>query len=123
MEKDKKNFVIQKHSNSKGVHWDFMLESGQILETYRIDNEPKDMLQKETNGVKIFDHQPKFLTYQGPVNNGQGSVTIVERGTYQIISKDKTKIVLKIEGQILQGNCTITRIKDNKWMFNTIHRH
>ena len=118
--KDEKKFVIQEHSSDEGVHWDFMLESGQILETYRLDNEPKDMLKKETNGVKIFDHQLKFLTYHGPVNNGRGSVAVVESGTYRIISRDETKIELKIAGQTLDGNCTLTKIKNDNWRFGVI---
>ncbi len=119
MENEKK-FVIQEHSSDKGVHWDFMLESGQTLETYRLDNNPKGMLKKETNGVKIFDHPLKFLTYHGPVNNGRGSVAIVESGTYRIISQDETKIELELAGQTLDGNCILTKIKNNNWRFGII---
>ena len=117
MKQKEKKFVIQEHTNPEGVHWDFMLELGQCLQTYRLDNSPVDMLKKDTNGVKIFDHPLKFLTYQGPVNNGRGSVAIVEGGVYRIISQNKGQIGLSLNGQILSGNCILTQIKDEKWRF------
>ena len=117
VEQKEKKFVIQEHTNTGGIHWDFMLESGDSLQTYRLENSPKDMLIKDTNGEKIFDHQLKFLTYQGPVNNGSGNVTIAESGTYRIISQNERQIELSLKGRILNGKCILTRNEDGKWCF------
>ena len=78
-----KRFVIQKHTTGTDVHWDFMFESGNTLQTYRLDKAPDEILHNPANAVKIFDNSLKFLTYQGLVNKGQGNVCIVEAGTYQ----------------------------------------
>ena len=120
VEQKEKKFVIQEHTNTGGIHWDFMLESGDNLQTYRLENSPKDMLIKDTIGEKIFDHQLKFLTYQGPVNNGIGSVKIAESGTYRIISKNKKQIELDLKGRVLDGNCTLIQTEDRKWCFSKV---
>lgn len=123
MEQKEKKFVIHKHLNTGGIHWDFMLEAGDSLQTYRLENSPKDMLTKDTNGEKIFDHKLKFLTYQGTVNNG--SVTIAESGSYRIISQDKRQIELRLKGRVLNGKCTLTEGENGKWRFSfsTIRQH
>ena len=113
-----KRFVIQKHTAGTDVHWDFMLEWGQTLQTYRLDKAPGEILHTSANAVKIFNHSLKFLTYQGPVNKGQGSIRIIEAGTYQIIHQARNRIELNLNGQILKGKFTLTPIDDNNWQFS-----
>jgi hypothetical protein len=119
MSKEDKRFVIQEHTTGPDVHWDFMLEwgAGQTLQTYRLDKAPQRILCSSANAVKIFDHLPKFLTYQGPVNKGRGSVRIVEAGTYQLVNNEHGCIELNLAGQILKGKFTLCHIKDDKWQF------
>ena len=78
MSEEDKRFVIQKHTQGKNIHWDFMLESGEALQTYRLDKAPEEVLHQTANAVRIFNHPLKFLTYQGPVNKGRGSEVEVE---------------------------------------------
>ncbi len=68
MSEEDKRFVIQKHTRGKNVHWDFMLQLGESLQTYRLDKTPEEVLNQTAGAVKIFDHPLKFLTYQGQVN-------------------------------------------------------
>jgi hypothetical protein len=119
MSEEDKRFVIQEHTTGSDVHWDFMLEwgSGQALQTYRLDKAPQQLLRGPANAVRIFDHPLKFLTYQGPVNKGRGSVRIVEAGTYQLVNNEHNRIELNLAGQILKGNFTLCHVKDDKWTF------
>ena len=110
-------FVIQKHTEGGGAHSDFMLEAGDCLQTWRLDKEPEQILNAPAEAEKIFDHPLKFLTYQGPVNNGKGNVQIIEKGTYEISAQENDKIEINLNGKTLQGNFTLTRIKDDKWQF------
>ncbi len=118
MSEEYKRFVIQKHTQGKNIHWDFMLESGEALQTYRLDKAPEEVLHQTAGAVKIFDHPLKFLTYQGPVNKGRGNVQLTEAGTYQIIHQKHSRIGLHLNGQILKGKFALTLIKDNDWQFN-----
>jgi hypothetical protein len=108
-------FVIQEHAGSEGVHWDLMLGSAQILETYRLGLPPADLLRTKATAVKIPDHPPKFLTYEGSVQKGKGSVRIVESGTYQVLSESDKVRQLQLSGKILKGRCALTHIDGDKW--------
>jgi bifunctional non-homologous end joining protein LigD len=117
MSRQNKKFVIQEHLSGSDVHWDFMLESGGILQTYRLDKALSEALHLAVNATKIFDHPLKFLTYQGPVNKGQGSVRIIETGTYRIVHQAHDRIELDLNGKILKGNFTLTHIEGDNWQF------
>ena len=93
-----------------------MFESGRSLQTYRLDKAPEEIPHSSSHAVKIFDHSLKFLTYQGPVNKGQGNVCIVEAGTYQILQEKHDLIKLSLNGQILKGKSVLTHIKDDNWL-------
>ena len=119
MNRQDKRFVIQEHTAAADVHWDFMLESesGESLQTHRLDIEPQHILQNPANVVKIFDHSPRFLTYQGPVSKGRGRVRIVEAGTYKITYQSPNRIELNLNGQILKGNFILNQTRDDQWQF------
>ena len=85
------------------MHWDLMLEARQVLQTYRLGLPPEVLLQKTATAVKIFDHPQKFLTYEGIVNNGKGSVQIVEAGTSRLLSGSKNRRELQLDGKFLKG--------------------
>jgi len=117
MSQEDKRFVIQEHTIDSDVHWDFMLELGGILQTYRLDKAPSEALHLAVNATKIFDHPLKFLTYQGPVNKGQGSVCIIETGTYKMVHQAHNRIELNLSGKILKGKFTLTHIEGDNWQF------
>ncbi len=112
-----KRFVIQKHNKAGSVHWDLMLESGQVLQTYRLDVPPQKLSQQKNPAIKIFDHPLKFLTYEGSVNQGKGDVKITETGTYRVLSENQESQTFQLQGDILKGKFTLTHIKNNHWQF------
>lgn len=117
--KNIRKFVIQKHTRAGEVHWDLMLETGPVLETYRLGLPPDKLLQKRANAVKIFDHPSKFLTYEGSVNKGKGSVKIAETGTYRLLSESENCRQLQLNGRILKGKFTLIHIAGEKWQFQS----
>ena len=119
MTEQQKQFVIQQHCKGDDLHWDMMLQVGDCLQTWRLDKEPKQVLKTPAEAIKIFDHPLKFLTYEGPVNRGQGQVKIVESGTYRIQCQTDEQIELHFDGKILNGKFTLLRLKDNTWQLKT----
>jgi hypothetical protein len=81
-------------------------KSGGILETYRIGEPPEQWGSEPIEAVRIFDHTLKFLTYEGSVNKGKGTVKIADSGTYNVLSQNKTLLTLEIAGAILKGEFT-----------------
>ena len=106
-------FVVQEHRQGSAVHWDLMLQIGDCLQTWRLDPPPYKILKSFAKAVKIFDHPLKFLTYEGPVNRGQGHVQIVESGTYRLTNQTDSIIELNLAGKILNGEFALLHIKDN----------
>ena len=114
-------FVVHKHLHQdKPVHWDLMFEAGPILETYRVDIPPQDWANRPANAVRIFDHSLKFLTYEGPVNQGRGSVRIADAGTYKLISDAPREILLEFEGKVLTGQFSLILVRDNHWLLTRL---
>jgi hypothetical protein len=103
------HFVIHKHTLSKETHWDLMIEFGDKLKTWRLDNPPEKLSSQKTKATPIFDHDKKFLTYQGPVNNGKGTVEIIDEGICTIETTVEN-IKINFEGKILRGNYYLTQI-------------
>ncbi len=108
-------FVIQKHTKAGDIHWDLMLESGNALQTWRLDSPPKKLKNQITTAIKIFDHPLKFLTYEGPVNNGQGKVEIADSGNYEIAKRSETKMEFDLRGKIVTGNFILELTAKDNW--------
>lgn len=117
MNSREKRFVIHEHSTADGTHWDLMLETENVLETFRLDINPHQIIQSCANAEKIHDHPLKFLTYQGPVQNGKASVKIIDSGTYTILHQTNEKIEMYFAGQILSSRFTLTLLSNDRWNF------
>jgi len=109
-------FVIHKHTQPDGsAHWDLMLEVGSVLQTYRLELAPEELTHHKTTAVRIFDHPLRFLTYEGPLSESKGSVKFADGGTYIILNDTENLRRLQLNGQILDGTATLTRMDGDKW--------
>lgn len=99
------------------MHWDLMLEVGEVLQTYRLELPPAKLAEKTSPAVKIFDHPLKFLTYEGSINAGKGSVEIAETGTYRLLNENEHRLELQLDGKILKSKFAIIHIENDKWEF------
>ena len=111
----KKRFVIHKHTHGKDIHWDLMIEQENCLKTWRLEVPPEKLAKEKTKATSIFDHDKKFLTYQGSVNNGKGTVEIVDEGTCFVNPTDEQNIKINFEGKKLRGNLQLTQTNGN-WL-------
>ena len=110
-------FVVQEHTTAEGVHWDLMLEKGEVLVTFRLEERPEAALRHAVGATQIFDHPLRFLTYEGPVQEGAGQVRIVDRGTYRCDEQGEDRWTLTLGGAILNGGFTVSRTQGTTWRF------
>ncbi|HPC93918.1 MAG TPA: DNA polymerase ligase N-terminal domain-containing protein [Sedimentisphaerales bacterium] len=112
-----RRFVVQEHETAEGVHWDLMLESasGGFLTTFRLEEPPEQALGHPVRAERIFDHPPRFLGYEGPVQKGTGRVHIVERGSWQLDEWRDDWLAFHLEGAILSGPFTLVRTSETDW--------
>ena len=115
----KRRFVIHKHTQEGQTHWDLMIEDGDKLKTWRLENPPEKLATGKTKATPIFDHDKKFLTYQGPVNNGTGNVEIVDEGICTMKSSKEKQILIIFEGQIVKNNFVLEK-NINNWELSIV---
>ncbi len=110
-----KRFVVQEHTTPDGVHWDLMLEQGEVLTTFRLEEPPQVALNGAVGAVRIFDHPLRFLTYEGPVQKGAGHVKIVDRGVCDVSGEAEDAIILDLRGEVLRGRFLLIRSQGTSW--------
>jgi hypothetical protein len=101
-------FVVLEHDYPER-HWDFMLEAGGVLRTWRLSAPPEAGMPLRAEAS--FDHRLVYLDYEGPVSGNRGRVIAWDRGTYQE-EADSTadKMVLRLQGNRLDGKAVLERI-------------
>lgn len=72
-------FVILEH-DWPTPHFDLMLETGATLRTWRLHRLPTS--EHVNEAIRIADHRLEYLTYEGPLSRGRGSVRRVQAGEY-----------------------------------------
>jgi hypothetical protein len=105
-------FVILEH-NHPFLHWDFMLESGDVLRTWRLSAlpEPGPTVRAELLG----DHRKLYLDYEGPVSNDRGTVKRWEAGTLEWKVDEADHVVVELCGQRWRGSVRLRRNPDGAW--------
>ncbi len=108
-------FVILEH-DSPYLHWDLMLEVGEILKTWRLQKEPEP--GKVIPSEASFDHRKKYLDYEGPVSGNRGHVTRWDAGTYVgewCDPKPGDEIAIQMEGNRLRGTAILKWVEESQW--------
>ena len=113
-------YVILKHVRANDTHWDFMIEQADSLLTWRIGFCPSAFPDTPFEAVKIFDHPLRFLDYEGPVQNGTGSVAREDVGRCEMISQSTNSYKFTLEGLVLHGGFELTCQSGDKWLFSQL---
>ena len=111
-------FVILQHESPRGVHWDFMLETGSTLKTWALDHAPD--AGEAIVATSLADHRLAYLDYEGPISGGRGTVTRWDQGLYRIEHETPTQWTVVLEGGKLQGHATLTQLPDDPQHWNFI---
>jgi hypothetical protein len=90
-------YVILAHDHPF-VHWDMMLEQGNVLRTWRLAAPPEPHI--EVAAEAIGDHRLAYLDYEGPVSGSRGHVSCWDAGTYEWVEYS-TKA--RLAGEKLNG--------------------
>ena len=115
-------FVILKHSREgRALHWDLMLEAGDVLHTWRLDVHPADIEDEHLAITRIFDHPLKFLDYQGSVNDGKGMVELADSGFFRILGSSPTGAqTIEFSGRILKNRFVLEHVARDQWLMTRL---
>jgi bifunctional non-homologous end joining protein LigD len=123
---DRQRFVIQEHHATR-LHWDLRLEHDGVLASWAVPNGiPPDPAENRL-AVRTEDHPLEYLEFHGEIPRGQygaGTMTIWDRGTYELHKWEDKKVEVTFHGERVTGRYglfPIGRAGDsaNDWM---IHR-
>ena len=72
-------FVILEHDHPV-LHWDLMLEAGDVLQTWRLAAPPAE--SPAVAATALDDHRRIYLDYEGPVSGNRGKVRRWDAGNF-----------------------------------------
>jgi hypothetical protein len=107
-------FVLLQHDHPF-LHWDFMLEAGAVLRTWRLAAPPS--ADAVIEATPLGDHRSAYLDYEGPLSGNRGRVIRWDRGDYETVEDSGTHIVVRLRGQKVRGRATLTKITAQQWHF------
>ncbi len=109
-------FVILTHDHPE-LHWDFMLECGEKLRTWRLIEEPDS--GGTTLATLLPDHRIEYLDYEGPVSGNRGTVTRWDTGRFEWIVEKADQTEISLLGDRLDGVARLTRdMESDEWRFD-----
>src|ERR1700712_744739 len=116
-------FVIQEHSATR-LHWDLRLEHDGALASWAIPNGLPWAAKDNRVAVHTEDHPLEYLEFHGEIPKGSygaGTMTIWDRGTYEVLKWADDKVEIALHGERVTGGYALFPIgPDPKdWM---IHR-
>ena len=96
------------------MHWDFMLESGGILRTWALAEEPA--ADRAIAAEALADHRLEYLEFEGPVSGGRGVVARWDRGACEVVCASPNGLELNLAGERLTGRARLSR-GGTGWVF------
>jgi len=107
-------YVILEHDWPQR-HWDFMLEAGTILQTWRLADVPQPGVALPAE--KSFDHRSMYLDYEGPISGGRGSVSRWDGGIFETLIEGEDRRLIRIKGKRLEGTLDLVNDSETGWRF------
>ena len=87
-------------TQSEDVHYDLMLESDEGLLTWAMGRLPQ--AGKSCGAIKLPLHRELYLTHEGPVSEGRGTVKRVMSGEYEFLSPERVLLKSKKQNLIVE---------------------
>ncbi len=111
-------FVVQEH-DARTHHYDFRLELDGVLKSWAV---PKGISTKPGErrlAVEVEDHDLEYVDFEGEIEEGlygAGTVTIWDRGRYELVDRKARKLVFNLYGGKLKGSYVLVHTKEKMWL-------
>lgn len=100
-------YVVLYHQDRRGSHYDFMIDAGEALSTWRLDQPPESIGEVPVACTRLADHRRLYLDYEGPISGDRGHVSRHDRGACTIESADANRWVFKLDGKRVRGRMAL----------------
>ena len=117
-------FVVHDHRASHH-HYDLRLEMNKVLKSWAVPKVPPLKKGIKRLAIQVEDHPLEYANFQGTIpegNYGAGTVKIWDKGTYELVSKDKKKIEIRFKGKKFKGDYVLIKTSygakpEKSWLF------
>ncbi len=107
-------FVVLEHDHPH-LHWDFLLEWGPALRSWRLARPPLTP-EQPIAATPLPPHRLAYLDYEGPVGGGRGTVIQWDGGDYEV-GPEAAAEVFVLRGRRFQGRAVLKAGPDDTWQF------
>ena len=114
-------FVVQEH-HARRLHWDLRLEHEGTLASWAVPKGIPPDPKRNNLAVRTEDHPLEYLDFHGEIpqgNYGAGTMTIWDRGVYELHKWRDAEVMVTLHGERVQGRYVLFRTRGDDWM---IHR-
>jgi len=114
-------FVIQEH-HARRLHWDFRLERDGVLVSWAVPRGIPDDPGRNHLAVHTEDHPLEYARFAGVIPRGEygaGTVSIWDRGRYELVKWAPGEVKVVLHGRRLSGGYVLFQTDGDNWM---IHR-
>lgn len=113
-------FVVLRHEQRDGIHYDVMIQQGNALATWKCAAPPEQAGPMACE--RIGDHRLAYLTYEGPISGDRGRVTRHDSGMCDVITWEAGRVEVVFRGSRLVGRFVFTRCAagDQSWSLERV---
>lgn len=115
-------FVVHEH-HARNLHWDLRLEMDNALKSWAVPKKPPLKQGIKRLAVQAADHDMDYAGFEGEIPEGEygaGKVIIWDKGTYDLVDKKESKIIVDFHGKKLNGEYALVRFRragEKDWLF------
>jgi hypothetical protein len=110
-------FAVLRHEGIADPHFDLLVEVNRerMLLAWRCPQWPP---QGEVVLHRLPDHRRIYLTYEGPVSAGRGSVTRVAAGQCRMLAQTPAHLKLKLVENSRAATFSLAHQTDDRWLLS-----
>ncbi len=111
-------FVVQEH-DARTHHYDFRLEMDGVLKSWAVPNGISTEPGERRLAVQVEDHDVDYINFEGEIEEGlygAGTVSIWDRGRYDLVDRKDFKLVFNLHGKKLKGSYVLVHTKEIMWL-------
>ncbi len=117
---DGRRFVVQEH-HARALHWDFRLERDGVLVSWAVPKGIPQDTRRNHLAVQTEDHPLEYLDFHGTIAAGEyggGTVSIWDRGTYQLEDWSDREVKVVLNGDRTQGRFVLIHTGGKNWIMH-----
>lgn len=107
-------YVILRHDHVGEPHYDLMFETlpGSLLATWRSEIWP---IESPTPLLRLRDHRRLYLTYEGDLTGGRGSVQRIAEGACEVEVGEESVWTIRLLTGVLPQTLRLQQISNEQW--------